>query len=979
MLKKIIIAFFVIIVLLFGFLIAAPFIFKGRLIEIAKKEINKQLNAKVDFKDVGISIFRSFPHLTFSLEQLSVVNNAPFEGDTLASMASFATTINIMSLIQGGTVDIIGIHIDKPRANVKVLKDSTANYDIMKAAKAEKKETEPSEYSVKLKEIEITDGNIRYSDKLSDLSAAIAGLNFKGNGDFTQDVFDFKTQTSVVKATVNSGGINYINNANLELILDLVVDMPNSKYTFKENTIRLNALVLAFDGWLSDKNPEEYNMDLKFSATETSFKNLLSLVPAIYLKDFEKVKTSGNLTLSGFAKGIYKGESYPAFGLSVKVDNAMFQYPDLPTSVSEINIDMKADNPGGDLDKTVIDIPKLNMKIGSEPIAMKLHVKTPVSDPDIDMSAKGKLDLANVKQFYPLEAGEEMAGKVDADASMKGRLSALENEQYDKVQARGAMNITGLKYKSKDVPEGIIADKVAIVFASKTGTSSTSAVSALPVKGYGTLDIQNLKYADRTLPGGKADISAMSVTLNENDAQLERLNSKIGKSDFSLSGKLDNLLGYALSDGTLSGNLNLRSNLIDVNEWLTTEPSSSATSSGQASEQTAAESSAVPANLALDLTAAATKVIYDKVEMKNVAARASVRDEAFTLQSLTAEMLGGSAALGAVYSTKAAAPSINLDYDIRNINIMQAANSMSTAETLAPVFKYMNGRFSAKGDMKGSLLSDLSLDMKTLLANGRVDINNAVVSGMPVLAKIADQFKIKELKNVNISDAWTVFEVKDGRIAVDPFDIKFNKIAMNVSGSQGLDQTIDYDILMDVPKGLMSGANEMVKGLLAKNPIPGFDAVNLPELTKFKIKVTNTITDPKLAVNLLGGGGATIKEQVVEEIKEQVKEIKEDVSAQVKAQADKIIAEARQQAQRIRDEGRKAADLAKKEGYAAAKKIEDEAKNPIAKVAAQQAAKELRKQTDDKAGKLIKEADAKALKLEQDAQNRANQLLKTGQ
>ncbi len=977
MLKRILIGFAIFLVLFIGFLIAAPFLFKGKLLAIAKKEINNRLNAKVDFKDVGISIFSDFPNLTLSLNELSVVNNAPFEGDTLASVGSFSTSVNIMSLIKGGAIEILGISIENPRANVKVLKDGTANYDIMKETGAEERDTAQSQYKVGLKEFKITNGNISYNDKQGDVSALLSNLNFKGNGDFTQDVFDFKTLASIAQATVNSGGINYLNNANIELKLDLGMDMPNAKYTFKDNSIRVNALVLALNGWLSDKTKDQYDMDLKFSAQETSFKNLLSLVPAIYLKDFEKVKTAGNLALSGFAKGAYMGENYPAFGISVKVDDAMFQYPDLPTSVSDINIDMKAENPGGDLDKTVIDIPKFDLKVGGEPVAMRIHVETPVSDPDIDLNAKGKLDLASVKQFYPLEAEEELAGKVDADASMKGRLSALKNEQYDKVKASGTINIAGLKYRSKDYPEGVNAAQVAMIFSSITSGSS-SATSALPLNGYGKLDVQDLKYSDKTLPGGKADIANLNLTLHANDAQLERLNAKIGKSDFNLSGKLDNLLGYLLSDETLSGNLNVSSSLLDLNEWMTTESANSSAGT-TTTEQSAAESSAVPANLALDLTANASKVLFDKAEMKNVVAKASIRDETFTLQSLVAEMLGGKTSLKGAYSTKDAMPKVDFGYDIKDINIMQAVNSMSTTEKLAPVFKYMNGKFTVKGDMNGSLLSDLSLDMKSLLASGRVDISNAVISGFPVLNNLADKFKIQQLKTVNISDAWTVFDVKDGRIAVEPFDVKFNNMAMNISGSQGIDQTVDYNILMDLPKSLLGGANELLSGLLAKNPIPGFNTSALPDITKFKVKVTNTLTDPRMEVKLIGGGGATIKEQITEHVKEQVQQVKEDVSAKAKEQADKIVADAKVQAQRIRDEGRNLADTVKKEGYAQAKKIEDAAKNPIAKVAAQEAAKKLRKETDDKANRIIKEADDKANKLEQEAQNRANQLLKVGQ
>src|ERR1051325_4353030 len=126
MLKKILITVAVVAILVLGFLIAAPFIFKGKLIAIAKRELNNQLNAKVDFKDVGISIFRDFPNLTLCLEKLSIVNNAPFEGDTLASIDAFSASVNIMSLIKGGAIDVRGIFIDKPKANIKVLKDGTA-------------------------------------------------------------------------------------------------------------------------------------------------------------------------------------------------------------------------------------------------------------------------------------------------------------------------------------------------------------------------------------------------------------------------------------------------------------------------------------------------------------------------------------------------------------------------------------------------------------------------------------------------------------------------------------------------------------------------------------------------------------------------------------------------------------------------------------------------------------------------------------
>ena len=58
---------------------------------------------------------------------------------------------------------------------------------------------------------------------------------------------------------------------------------------------------------------EDIDMDITFKTTKTDFKTLLSLIPAIYMKDFEDVKTSGKLALNGFAKGTYNDSILPAF------------------------------------------------------------------------------------------------------------------------------------------------------------------------------------------------------------------------------------------------------------------------------------------------------------------------------------------------------------------------------------------------------------------------------------------------------------------------------------------------------------------------------------------------------------------------------------------------------------------------------------------------------------------------------------------
>nr|MBX2874392.1 hypothetical protein [Saprospiraceae bacterium] len=70
--KRILIALLVLVILLVGTAIAVPILFKDKIVAIAKEEINKTVRADVDFSDVDLSLFKGFPHLVFSLKDLSI-------------------------------------------------------------------------------------------------------------------------------------------------------------------------------------------------------------------------------------------------------------------------------------------------------------------------------------------------------------------------------------------------------------------------------------------------------------------------------------------------------------------------------------------------------------------------------------------------------------------------------------------------------------------------------------------------------------------------------------------------------------------------------------------------------------------------------------------------------------------------------------------------------------------------------------------
>src|ERR1700712_1165102 len=112
MLKKIakITGIALLVLILLAFLL--PIFFKGKILAIARKQINDHVNAQVDFKDVDLSLFRHFPGIAVGLEELSVVGLDDFSKDTLIAAKQIDVAVNLFSLMGSGPMKINSISVD---------------------------------------------------------------------------------------------------------------------------------------------------------------------------------------------------------------------------------------------------------------------------------------------------------------------------------------------------------------------------------------------------------------------------------------------------------------------------------------------------------------------------------------------------------------------------------------------------------------------------------------------------------------------------------------------------------------------------------------------------------------------------------------------------------------------------------------------------------------------------------------------------
>jgi len=463
-------------------LIAAAFIipiaFKKQITNLVKKEINKSLTATVDFKDVSISLFRHFPKVSIGLENLSVVGTGEFAKDTLVSAASIDVSANLISVIKGEDINVSGIFLESPRIHALVTKDGKANWDITRPSTDTtiSSDTSASAFKMSLSKYEINNGYIYYEDKTAAMSAEINGLNHSGSGDFTQDIFTLSTKTKADAVSFNYAGVPYLAQTQTGIGADIMIDNKTSKYSFKTDDINVNNLKLSADGFFQLVNDSTYNMDINFKSPSNEFKDILSLVPAVYKNDFDKIKTSGSAVFNGFVKGTYSPVQLPAYDVNLEVKDGFFQYPDLPKPVRNIQLLLQASNKDGQMDNTVVNLSKGHLEMGNDPFDFRFIFKNPETAQYIDAAAKGKLDLSQVTQFVKLEGNTKLSGLIGADIFAKGAMSALQTQQGN-FSAGGFLDIQNLFYSSDAFPQPIQNGNIKLQVANTGGVPDNTEVN----------------------------------------------------------------------------------------------------------------------------------------------------------------------------------------------------------------------------------------------------------------------------------------------------------------------------------------------------------------------------------------------------------------------------------------------------------------------------------------------------------------------
>jgi hypothetical protein len=896
-----------------------PQLLVPRLISEIEARASAQLRGELSLGVVSLSALKGFPQLTLTIDDVSLTGEGAFAGEELLAAGRLEATIELWPALRGTyIVDALSIH--DGTAALQVAEDGSASWDLFVPTEEQPAAEASPPLQLSVNSLTLDRVTATYLDVPGKSSGLVGGLS--GTGALTLDGDDLTLvlQAAAEQVTYIMDGVAYIEDGTLSADATLHSQLAESRYTFDDNRLVINALPLTMDGSVGLEE-DGIDLDLRFTAADAGLKELLSAVPAIYAREYESIDAIGKISVDGSIIGRSTEALLPALSLDVTVADGRLRYPGLPGEVSDIVIDASLSSPAGpDLDKLAVDIRTLSGSLAGQSFDARLRVTDTQTDPFVDAALKMDLDLGRLGEFIPLGPDEAYSGRLRTDVRVSGRASAATEERYADFTATGPIAISGLRYDTPDFPHPIEIDQ-----------------------------------------------AAMSLT--PAGLQIERLQARTGSSDALVTGQIDDLMGYVFEDADLQGSLSVTSTKIDMADF--------SVESEEAEAESAAGVVEVPAGYAMSVVLSAAELIYDDLRFEDVSGKIDIRDQRATLSKMALRGLGGRLSIDGSYTGRSGRePELDFMVGLLGLDIAQLAAQLDLATALAPIAAHAQGDMSAEVRLAGRLDQAMAMVLESLASSGQISSQQLTLTSVPALAALGEALGRSELADVAVRGLALKYELDQGRITLPPAALTLGQLPAVLSGTQGIDGSLDYTLAMDVPLREGGPIWDMVAGLVGEATMSQADTL-LPETVTVAAALTGNVRSPKVALSL-----SQTRDQLLSGLRgaaeaalgAQIERVRDAVDAAISDAAQKVLDEAQTQADAILAAASTASDLLLDEADQQAKAMINATNNAVTRAVAEAAADKLKKEARKKSRQLLAKAESEAEALLSQAEAKAAKL-----
>lgn len=402
-LKKLLRWFFILLILIPLVGISLFFVFKDDIQKLGIKAINEQITVPFQVKDYKVSLWKTFPHLSFTIYDLVIEESEEAFNAPLLEADEVHLVFNIWKIV-GGEYEIQKIKINK--ATARIATGKTENFNIL----ATKEKQDSSAFN--LESLEIESLSFLFAHNKHQLCIKAENNNLEASMQFNGDKQTYSVEIDGLLNHYTQRKDTLITQKDIKIETDF--DIDNGLF-FKNIESQIGLVSLEGNGKVLYKEKDP-SIGFNINSKNLSITDILPWIPKSSF-DANTNKSTGTInahtTISGTADA-------PKGKLKFSLKDGTFKRTDYPVQLSSINTN-------GTIifgDKEEVNIPALSAVLDNEELKVKFILKD-YSNPYIDMIAKGKLNLEMVGRLAGIE--QKLGGKADIDVKYKGLIEQLSN------------------------------------------------------------------------------------------------------------------------------------------------------------------------------------------------------------------------------------------------------------------------------------------------------------------------------------------------------------------------------------------------------------------------------------------------------------------------------------------------------------------------------------------------------------------------
>ncbi|KAF2340186.1 AsmA family protein [Flavobacterium tistrianum] len=555
---------------------------------------------------------------------------------------------------------------------------------------------------------------------------------------------------------INEGSVNY-KNAPVPLT-DFQMDLNAMLPSLDTEQLLVNLRTLKFKVGEKDYfNAYLHSKGLSEMSINASVKGALDLAVVDAALGLENIDLKGILKTDIQARGLFSTSKklFPKTIGGISLRDGWLKTKYYPNPITNITFIANVLNKAGTYQDLIVAVAPFSFDFEGNPVYVNATLSD-FSDLAYNAKIKGELNVGRIYQVFS-QKGLDLTGYAKADLSLKGKQSYATTGQYDKLDNKGTLLLKNIKATSELFPKAFFIKQ-------------------------GNFRFQNEKM------------------------WFEKFNASYGKSDFDISGYLLNTINYFLeSKGTLSGNFNLKSKLINVDEFMALEDGENKDRNLEveyAKEDHPKMSGVViiPKNLNVALNANADKIEYNKLIFNKLNGKIGIKKEGFYLENITFNIIDCVLGINALYKDESPTSAhFDAHFTAKDFDVQRAYKEIPMFHDMVTAAEKAHGIISVDYKVKGDLNGNMGPIYESMQGGGTINLRDVKIKGLKLFDGISSKTGQSGLNNPDMKGIEIKSTIDKNLIHIEPFTFSVASFRPTIKGTTSFDGLLDLRMRLGLP------------------------------------------------------------------------------------------------------------------------------------------------------------------------------------